>query len=451
MKNTLLCITAAAAFFTAGCIEKEGRVNGVELDKNEATLNLGESLQLVATVKPEDADEKTVYWRSEQPEYVTVKDGRITAVALTESPARIRVSTKEGEFDAWCSVSVTSVPVTGVSLNKTELKLGVGYEETLTATIAPTNATFKTVTWNSSNTAVATVTEGKITALTVGTAVITATSQDGGKTASCNVTVETRLPVVTTGSASSILGTTATVSGNVTDAGAPAYTQKGICWSTSPSPTVNGDKMAVSGSGTGYFSASLSGLSEFTTYYARAYATNALGTVYGEQISFKTIKIYSNSATGNSSFFAVYFSSGYGATLGEQFVTSESGVLTSVRIRIGRFDDAVARSATVQIYNSSRVLIGSSSTFYVAHNETTPDGWITVPLNNIPYSGTFYVMVNVPAAYGYSHGIIYYSSSTNWAYQRSSTGTWSAYSFTSSGNTVSSGTFSITAYATLSN
>ena len=83
----------------------------------------------------------------------------------------------------------TSVPVEGVALNKQGLSLTEGGTETLTATITPANATNKNVTWSSSNTAVATVENGVVTAVSVGTATITVTTEDGGKATCCEVTV----------------------------------------------------------------------------------------------------------------------------------------------------------------------------------------------------------------------------------------------------------------------
>lgn len=83
----------------------------------------------------------------------------------------------------------TNVPVTGVTLNQTALSLGVGSSSTLTATVAPDNATNKAVTWTTDNAEVATVADGVVTAVAEGTATITATTVDGGFTASCAVTV----------------------------------------------------------------------------------------------------------------------------------------------------------------------------------------------------------------------------------------------------------------------
>ena len=82
-----------------------------------------------------------------------------------------------------------SVPVTGVNLNKTSLSLTVGGTDTLTATVQPDNATNKNVTWSTSNASVATVENGVVTAVGQSSATITVTTEDGGKTATCVVTV----------------------------------------------------------------------------------------------------------------------------------------------------------------------------------------------------------------------------------------------------------------------
>ena len=90
------------------------------------------------------------------------------------------------------------VHVTGVTLNKTSLELNIGDTETLTATVAPDTATDKTVTWSSSNTAIASVdTNGKVTAVEEGTTTISVTTKDGNKTATSKVTVKTPIIAVT--------------------------------------------------------------------------------------------------------------------------------------------------------------------------------------------------------------------------------------------------------------
>ena len=91
--------------------------------------------------------------------------------------------------------TASTVHVTGVSLNKSSTTLEEGQTETLTATVSPSNASDKSVSWNSSNTSVATVSNGVITAVSAGTSVITVSTTDGGYTDTCTVTVTA--PVLT--------------------------------------------------------------------------------------------------------------------------------------------------------------------------------------------------------------------------------------------------------------
>ena len=94
-----------------------------------------------------------------------------------------------------------------------------------------------------------------------------------------------QLPQITTSSVTAITQTTATCGGNITNDGGGAISARGICWSTSPNPTIS-DNYVGSGGGTGTFTADLVGLSVWNTHYVRAYATNIAGTAYGNQISF---------------------------------------------------------------------------------------------------------------------------------------------------------------------
>ena len=166
-------------------------VTGVTLNKSTLELIAGDTESLTATVAPSDATTKDVTWESNNTAAATVDaNGKVTAVGAGE--ATITVKTKDGEKTAICTVTVkaATVAVTGVTLNKTELKLTTGDTETLTATVAPENATTKDVTWTTDNAAVATVTNGVVTAVKAGTATITVTTADGGFTATCPVTVE---------------------------------------------------------------------------------------------------------------------------------------------------------------------------------------------------------------------------------------------------------------------
>lgn len=95
------------------------------------------------------------------------------------------------------------------------------------------------------------------------------------------------LPELTTISISEINTTTALSGGNIISDGGAELTARGVCWSKAANPTTE-DSITTDGSGTGVFTSSLKGLDPNTTYYLRAYATNSLGTAYGNEISFTT-------------------------------------------------------------------------------------------------------------------------------------------------------------------
>ena len=96
------------------------------------------------------------------------------------------------------------------------------------------------------------------------------------------------LPTVTTTIVTNVTSTDAMSGGNVTNDGGASVTARGVCWSTSPDPTIN-DNKTLDGSGTGPFTSHLTNLTHSTTYYIRAYATNSEGTSYGEQKYFTTL------------------------------------------------------------------------------------------------------------------------------------------------------------------
>ena len=182
---------------TAECqvtvVAKVYPVTGVTLDKTSAELTEGDELVLAATVSPANASNKNVTWTSSDETVATVKDGKVTA--LKPGTVRIIVKTSDGGKTAECQVTVVAkvYPVTGVTLDKTSAELTEGDELVLAATVSPTNATNKNVTWTSSDETVATVKDGKVTALKPGTAKITVKTEDGGKTAECVVQVKAKV------------------------------------------------------------------------------------------------------------------------------------------------------------------------------------------------------------------------------------------------------------------
>ncbi|MGA3015123.1 MAG: choice-of-anchor Q domain-containing protein, partial [Bacteroidales bacterium] len=96
------------------------------------------------------------------------------------------------------------------------------------------------------------------------------------------------VPSVTTASITNITQTTATGGGNVTSNGGASVTARGVCWSMTTNPTTSNSK-TTDGTGTGAFTSNLTGLTGNTLYYVRAYATNSVGTAYGNQVSFTTL------------------------------------------------------------------------------------------------------------------------------------------------------------------
>ncbi len=166
-------------------------VTGVTLDRTILTMTVGGEDTLVPTVVPDQATTKAVTWDSSNSGIVTVdQNGKIKAIAA--GSATIKVTTTDGAKTATCVVTVESgnVAVAEVSLNTASHAMTVGETFALTATISPDNATNKNVTWQSDNEAVATVdSTGNVTAIAEGTANITVTTEDAGKTAVCAVTV----------------------------------------------------------------------------------------------------------------------------------------------------------------------------------------------------------------------------------------------------------------------
>lgn len=110
-------------------------------------------------------------------------------------------------------------------------------------------------------------------------------------------TTELGLPELSTAAVTSLTTTSVVSGGTITHDGGVSINERGVCWSTSPSPTVN-DSLVLSGTGSGSFTSSITGLKINTTYYMRAYAANSVGIAYGNQITFSTMGEVFNPITG---------------------------------------------------------------------------------------------------------------------------------------------------------
>lgn len=185
-KEGTATVTAKAGEKTATCVivvaKKVIPVESIELNKTTLTLIKGTTESLVATVKPDNATYEVTWSSSNEAVAAVDQDGKVTAVGGGE----VAVTAQAGEKKATCSVMVT-VPVESVSLDKTTLELWENESVTIIATVLPDDATDKTVTWTSSDDAIATVLNGEVTAVKEGIATITAKA--GEESASCSVTV----------------------------------------------------------------------------------------------------------------------------------------------------------------------------------------------------------------------------------------------------------------------
>ena len=190
-------------------------VTGITLSKTEVSLIVGSKITITATVKPSNATNKKYTWKSSNTNVATVQGGIITAVGV--GTTNITVTTEDGGKVATVKVTVTKqqsqsqqgqsqqgqtiqpqqevkpqqVAVTSITVNKTSVSIYVGDSTTVSATVAPSNATNKTVTWKSNNTNIATVSNGVIKGVKAGSTTVVATTSNG-KTVTVNVTVKNK-------------------------------------------------------------------------------------------------------------------------------------------------------------------------------------------------------------------------------------------------------------------
>jgi uncharacterized protein YjdB len=245
LKGGKAVISAKADKITATCeVTVIAPVETITLSPETCEIARGEEITLTATVGPEDATDKSVSWGTSNKNVATV-DSNGTVRGVGKGQARITV--RSGNVSAQCTVTVT-MPVEGISLDKTSLVIGRGNTATLKATVTPADASDKSIVWSSSDASVASVSDkGVVTAIKKGKAVITANAS--GHTASCNVEVNVPVTEITLSESSLKLkrGETYTLVATVNPADADDPT---VVWSTSNSSVAkvdaNGKITAVS-------------------------------------------------------------------------------------------------------------------------------------------------------------------------------------------------------------
>ena len=203
----VVTVTTEDGGFTAICTVTVLPVpaESVTLDRETVSLVLGnpaaETATLTATVFPENAENKTVSWSADKTDYIELTDngnGSCTVKALKVGETVVTATTADGGFTATCTVTVSLIAAESVTLDRETVSLVLGNPAadtaTLTATVFPENAENKTVSWSAEPTEAVKLTDNgngscTVKALKVGETVVTATTADGGFTATCTVTV----------------------------------------------------------------------------------------------------------------------------------------------------------------------------------------------------------------------------------------------------------------------
>jgi hypothetical protein len=246
--------------------------------------------------------------------------------------------------------------------NNTVTENGICYSLTQNPTTANTKLAIGSGTGAFSNT---------VTGLTAGTSYyVRAYAINGQGTAygtQINFTTTILMsPTVTTSAALNVGSSSAVLGGNVTSDGSVAVTERGICYSITQNPTTGDTKLAI-GSGTGAFSNTITGLTQITTYFARAYAINSIGTSYGAQITFTTIQVNLPNVTTAAATSVASTSAALGGNVtsdGNAAVT-ERGICYSLSLNPTTADTKVTIGNGSGVFSNVITGLAQNSTFYV--------------------------------------------------------------------------------------
>lgn len=164
-------------------------VEGVKLAPADAEIVVGTTQALTLTFTPENATNQHVLWSSDSPSIASIDESGVVT-ALLPGTATITVTTEDGGYTDSVNITVKGIPVEKISLNHPKITLAVGGSHLLSAEILPKNASNLNIVWSSSDSSVAEVdASGRVTAVGIGTATISAATEDGGLIANSEVTV----------------------------------------------------------------------------------------------------------------------------------------------------------------------------------------------------------------------------------------------------------------------
>ena len=195
--STKIVLTASDGSVASIGVTVSVPATGIVLDKSSLSLKVSEKASLKATISPIDVTDKKIIWKSSNDSVATVTDDGVVK-GVSDGSVVITATTHNGlNASSKVTVSKAIVPVASVVLSKTSATLDVGANLKLTATVSPTDATDKTITWSSNNSKIATVDQtGKVMAISAGTTQIVATSKNGIK-AQASITVKNVVTNVT--------------------------------------------------------------------------------------------------------------------------------------------------------------------------------------------------------------------------------------------------------------
>lgn len=189
------CVSEDGGYMATCLIKVVEPITSLKLNKKSATIGVGKTVKLKATLKTTSATNPKLRWTTSNKKVATVSSNG-TVKGKKVGSCTIKVTTTDGsKKTAICKIKVIH-PVTSISLNKRVITIIKGKSAKVKATVKPKNATTKSVTWSSSDKNVAVVFGGKITGMNAGTATIRAKAKDNSKkSAVCYVTVIDEIPV----------------------------------------------------------------------------------------------------------------------------------------------------------------------------------------------------------------------------------------------------------------
>lgn len=229
---------------------------------------------------------------------------------------------------------------------------------------------------------------------------------------SCEKNPPKFIPTITTTVISSITSSSATGGGSITGDGGSVVTSRGVCWSLNHNPNTSDNKTS-DGGGIGSFTSTLAGLTENTTYYVRSYATNAIGTSYGNEISFVTPMSYPgtslpplkigytwwapvNVGYDGNHIYGLLFQ--WGRKYGQGYNTSETPGLTIASGPVGIYVGNNPSYSHMFFTSSSDWCSPQSSSWDMILNNPCPTGW------RVPTSEEFQQLFNIGSIWSMSGG-----------------------------------------------